>query len=94
MRKSALATRFRAWKQERRSRRACREYEARVAAGLLSDRAHGLTRPLVVTLTSFAGRFQVLEKTLNCLIYQSVRPDRLVLWLAAQDYAKLPQTIL
>jgi hypothetical protein len=89
-----LALRFRQWKLRRRSARALREYEHRVNNGHRSDRPHGLPRPLVVSLTSFPPRFPVLEKTLNCLLLQSIRPDHVVLWLAHDDLAKLPDSIL
>jgi len=89
-----LALKFREWKHSRRSARALREYAQRVARGERSTRPHGLPRPLVVSLTSFAPRFGVLEKTLNCLLLQSVRPDHVVLWLGHDDVAKLPAAIL
>lgn len=94
MGKGQLALAFRQWKHRRRSDRALREYDSRVAAGHRSTRPHGLPRPLVVSLTSFHKRFPVLEKTLNCLLLQSIRPDHVVLWLSDEDIAKLPHTIL
>ncbi len=57
------------------------------------SRAHGLSRRLIVSLTSYPPRFPTLAYTLKCLLSQSVRPDALVLWLAAPDIAKLPHEV-
>lgn len=59
-----------------------------------SPQPHGLASPLIVTLTSFPPRFPVLGKTLKSLLDQETRPDRVVLWLAHDDLAQLPQDVL
>lgn len=55
---------------------------------------HGLPRRLVVSLTSFPPRFDVLPLTLKCLLLQSIRPDALVLWIADGDLPRLPPEVL
>ena len=55
---------------------------------------HGLSRPLIVSLTSYPPRFPTLALTLRCLLSQSVRPDKTILWIADQDVSELPQDVL
>lgn len=57
-------------------------------------RPHGLPWPLIVSLTSFPARYPTLHKTLRSLLDQSVRPDALVLWVAHDDLAPLPEAVL
>lgn len=57
-------------------------------------RPHGLTAPLVVSLTSYPPRFPTLALTLRCLLTQDLRPDRVVLWVAHADLALLPPAVL
>ena len=54
---------------------------------------HALDRELVVSLTSYPPRFPTLHLTLRALLSQSVTPDRLVLWIAHGDIAKLPPKV-
>lgn len=54
---------------------------------------HGLEGHLVISLTSYPGRFDVLPLTLKCLLTQSVRPDTVVLWIAYDDFSQLPPAI-
>lgn len=53
-------------------------------------RAHSLPGQLVVSLTSYPPRFHSLHLTLKCLATQSVAPDEIVLWIAADDVNALP----
>ena len=55
---------------------------------------HKLPGTLIVSLTSYAPRFPTLALTLRCLLCQSVRPDRTILWVAPEDEPKLPQDVL
>ena len=55
---------------------------------------HGLARPLIVSLTSYPPRFHLLPLTLKCLLSQSVRPDAVVLWIAADDRNRLTRRII
>lgn len=57
-------------------------------------RAHGLDAPLVLSLTSYPARFHTLPLTLKCLMTQTVRPDRIVLWIAHEDMAEIPQSVI
>lgn len=54
----------------------------------LPSRPHGLNGELVLSLTSFPGRFPLLHLTLMSLLHQTVRPDRVVLWVD-EKYAGL-----
>lgn len=54
---------------------------------------HSLPAPLIVSLTSYPARFATLTLTLQCLLSQSVRPDRVVLWIAWSDLNTLPANV-
>lgn len=56
--------------------------------------AHPLTSELIVSLTSYPARYGTLHLTLRSLLLQSIRPDRLILWLAKDDISKLPRGVL
>lgn len=56
--------------------------------------SHKLPSSLIVNLTSYPPRYPTLELTLKSLLLQSVRPDKLVLWLYQHDIPRLPATIL
>ncbi|MBW6528256.1 glycosyltransferase [Sphingomonas sp. RHCKR7] len=80
-----------------------REQRRRLAAAVAATDAfpavgerkrHGLATPLVVSLTSYPKRYATLARTLRSLMDQTVRPDHLVLWLAAPDRASLPADVL
>ena len=72
-----------------RARRATR----RRFAAQIAQKPHGLPAPLVVSVTSYPPRFKALEPTLQCLLTQTMRPDRVVLWLAPADQDSLPERI-
>lgn len=55
---------------------------------------HTLPGPLIVSLTSYPPRFPTLALSLKCLLLQSVRPDRVMLWIAAADASGLPDDVL
>jgi hypothetical protein len=55
---------------------------------------HGLTAPLIVSLTSYPARFSKLPLTLKCLLSQSIAADRVILWIAYQDKNALTPAIL
>lgn len=81
---------FRAFKHRRRLIRAKAEIAARPVA---PGRPHGLPGTLVVSLTSYPARFATLGLTLRGILRQSVRPDRVILWLDEGDEARLPRDI-
>jgi hypothetical protein len=55
--------------------------------------SHRLPRELILSLTSYPARFGTLHLTLACLLDQTVRPDRTILWLAQDDMRELPATV-
>jgi hypothetical protein len=55
---------------------------------------HQLPAPLIVSLTSFPARYEILAMTLRCLLSQSLRPDQVILWIAAEHQAALPRSVL
>lgn len=56
-------------------------------------RPHGLPGELVVSLTSFPGRFGLLHLTLMSLLCQTVRPDRVVLWVDEEFAEQVPDKV-
>lgn len=80
---------IRAAKARLRTASALAEIERRRTA----PRPHGLGMPLAVSLTSYPPRFPTLAPTLRALLRQTVRPDRLILWLAEGDAAALPAEV-
>ena len=88
---SMISGAFRAFKHRRRLARAQAEIKARSdAAGL----PHNLPCPLVVSLTSYPARFGTLALTLQGILRQSVRPDRVILWIAEGDFDRVSQDVL
>lgn len=77
---------FRRWKHARRIRAA----EAEIMAREIVPVPHRLGTPLIVSLTSYPPRFGSLHLVLHSLLAQSVRPDRVILWLAEADLDALP----
>jgi hypothetical protein len=69
----------------------------RVARTWLSDRntavPHGLSKPLIVSLTSYPLRYGTLGYTLKSLLAQSTRADQTILWIAHRDKSALPENI-
>ena len=84
-----IAQAFRRWKHARRIRAA----EAEIAARSFTPKPHGLDAPLVVSLTSFGPRLPVVGKVLQSLLRQTVRPDRVILWLTEADAGLLPEEV-
>lgn len=84
-----IADAFRRWKHARRIARA----EAEIAARNFTPAPHDLGAPLVVSLTSYGPRLPVVGKVIASLLRQTVRPDRVILWLAEADLAKLPPDV-
>lgn len=84
-----IAQAFRRWKRSRRIARA----EAEIMARRIDPQPHGLPGPLVVSLTSYPARFGSLHLVLRSLLTQTVRPDRVILWLDEGDQARLTPDI-
>lgn len=53
---------------------------------------------VTVSLTSYPGRINTVHETINTLLTQTVRPDRIVLWLAGRQFPRreidLPRKLL
>lgn len=60
---------------------------------LAPGQPHCLPAPLYVTLTSYPPRFPTLHLTLRSLLRQSLRPDAILLWIAHEDMALLPDEV-
>lgn len=48
---------------------------------------------LIVSLTSFPARIRVVAKTINTLLRQTVKPDKLILWLADSQFPNKEQDL-
>lgn len=55
---------------------------------------HRLPASLIVNLTSYPPRYPTLELTLKSLLLQSLKPDKLVLWLYRNDINQLPPPVV
>ena len=60
----------------------------------MAGRAHQLPNNLIISLTSYPPRFAVLAPALKTLLSQSVKPDMVILWIAHNDEALLPNDVL
>jgi hypothetical protein len=60
---------------------------------LRSGRTHRLPGELIVSLTSYPARYATLALTLKCLLAQSIKADKTILWIAHEDMASLPKSI-
>ena len=69
-------------------------HEATITQSSNRSARHALPAPLIVSLTSYPPRFPALHLSLRCLLNQSVRPDRVVLWIAHDDFSALPREVL
>lgn len=81
---------FRRLKHRQRQKRAIAEIDARPVE---PGSPHGLPAPLIVSLTSYPARFGTLAITLKAILRQSVRPDKVILWLAEGDEEYLPPEV-
>jgi hypothetical protein len=81
---------FRQFKAHLRLRRARNDIFARK----VSPRPHGLSAPLLVSLTSYARRFATLHLTLRGLLLQDMRADAVILWVDAGDFRHIPDAVL
>lgn len=60
----------------------------------ITPREHELNAPLIVSVTSYPKRFDVLHLTLTCLLNQTIKPDMVMLWVAEDDFKYLPEAVL
>ena len=54
---------------------------------------HALPHKLVVSLTSYPKRFDVLHLTIKSILAQDIAADAVILWLARDDLDQLPRNI-
>ncbi|GAA2877425.1 hypothetical protein GGQ99_000141 [Aminobacter niigataensis] len=88
-----IPAKFKALKKSVRLKRALKEIDDR-SASLGGARTHGLPKPLIVSLTSYPGRFDTLALTLKSILFQTVRPDTTILWVSHEDYPLVPENVL
>lgn len=55
---------------------------------------HHLSKPVIISLTSYPKRFNVLHLTLRSLLAQKMKADKVVLWLYHKDVDALPKSVL
>lgn len=55
--------------------------------------SHRLKGELIVSLTSYPERYSVLPWTLRSLLRQFVKPNRLILWIAEEEFGQLTPEI-
>jgi hypothetical protein len=58
-----------------------------------AGKKHPLPGELIVSLTSYPARFGTLHLTLGCLLDQSIKADRTILWIAHDDLGQLPAAV-
>jgi hypothetical protein len=54
---------------------------------------HDLPGELIVSVTSYPARFSTLHLTLECLLDQTLKADRTILWIAHDDLVQLPDGV-
>ncbi|WP_205790143.1 hypothetical protein [Microvirga makkahensis] len=59
----------------------------------ISGRQHPLPGELVVSLTSYPPRYAILPLTLRSLLCQTVKPDRIILWVSHNDEPEIPEAV-
>ena len=88
------------WRLKRAAKEALRHWkvsriEARVRAADPDpgSERHGLSAPLLVSLTSYPARFPTLAPTIKTLLSQSMPADSVWLWIAREDVNRLPEDV-
>lgn len=51
------------------------------------------TPKLIVSLTSYPGRINVVERTIDSILRQSLKPDCVILWLAESQFSKKEKSL-
>ena len=73
-----------------------KKYERKVGAYGLNTEPRD--KKIIASLTSFPQRIEKIHKTIECLLTQTVRPDKVILWLADSQFPKreesLPESLL
>lgn len=84
---------IREWNRARKHRRRLRLCHKELDTRDIEAKAHGLETSLVVSLTSYPKRYAILGYTLRCLLQQTIKPDRVILWTARDDIEALPSEV-
>ena len=68
------------------------DYKPAVEYGVTTEKR---TPQLIVSLTSFPARIDKVHLTINTLLKQNLKPDRVILWLSESQFTdkKLPETL-
>ena len=56
--------------------------------------SHELHGELIVSLTSYPARYSTLHLTLKSILLQNMKPEKVILWIADEDYGLLPHKVL
>ena len=59
----------------------------------LMNKKHSLNGKLVVSLTSYPDRYKTLNFTLRTILSQSIKPDKILLWIYKKDLKKIPKNV-
>lgn len=59
----------------------------------ITAKQHSLSSELIVSLTSHRPRFKWLHLTIESLLEQTARPDKLILWIANHEIGDLPKSL-
>ena len=68
------------------------EYKDAQSSGITTEKR---TPRVIVSLTTFPARINIVHKTISTILEQTVKPDEVVLWLAEEQFPskELPQTL-
>ena len=57
---------------------------------------HSKSPQLIVSLTTYPKRFNIVHLTIESLMNQTIKPDKIILWLAKEElsYGEIPKKIL
>lgn len=55
---------------------------------------HDLKSKIIISLTSYPDRFQTVYFTIISLLNQSIKPDKIILWVFKNEYNLLPRKII
>ena len=83
------------WWKRRAERRKAAPAMAEIARFPKNGNApkHDLPAELIVSLTSYPARFGTLQLTIKSLLDQTVRPDRIILWIGTNAVDQLPAQV-
>lgn len=55
-------------------------------------------KKIIVSLTTFPARISTVHKTIECLLNQTIKPDKIILWLSDKEFPnkenELPESLL